>query len=163
MTIEQQPGEGTIAEGNIRYVMLRPDVLMGAARHLGPNREGEFLAALEASAFAHAQASFVAYRDAGRFGSADFLDSAGKVAADLGWGRWRVSTEPDGARSVHVENSPFAHGYGPSARPVCGLITGVLRAIALVGYGQSVAVEEVVCVAQGAKECCFRLALTPKT
>jgi predicted hydrocarbon binding protein len=159
MTIEHRPGEGTIADGNIRYVLMRPDVLMGAARHLGPNREGEFLAALEASAFAHAQASFAAYRDAERFGRADFLASTGKVAAELGWGRWRVSAEPDGTRSVYVDNSPFAAGFGASSRPVCGPITGVLRAIALVGYGQNVAVEEVACSAQGAKECCFRLAL----
>ena len=155
--MEHSELEGTIFDEDIRYVLMRPDVLMGAARQLGNGRENEFLAALEESAYNNAQASFATYRDNDRFGREDFLTSACRVANRLGWGRWNHSEKPDGTRIVQVANSPFAEGYGPSEQPVCSPIKGVLRAIALIGYGKSVTVQETACVAQGAARCSFHL------
>lgn len=154
--MEHRPEEGQIVDGNVRYVLMRPDVLMGVSRHLGHGGEHDFLAALETSAFVHAQASFAAYRDDERFGRADFLASTCRVAGSLGWGVWSLTAEASGARIVRVDNSPFAAGYGAASRPVCSPITGVLRAIALVGYGHDVVVEELECAAQGANQCLFR-------
>jgi len=154
MGLVQQPDAGVIVDGKIRYVLMRPDVLMGVARHL-PHSD-EFFAALEASAFAHAQASFSAYRVSDRFGGEDFLAATCEVAGTLGWGRWRVVDGP-GEKAIEVANSPFAEGHGPSARPVCAPIAGVLRAVALVGYDVEVTVKEQLCAAEGHARCCFRL------
>jgi predicted hydrocarbon binding protein len=158
MKLEHRPGEGAIVDGSIRYMLIRPDVLMGVAHHLGQGREHEFLAALEASAFANAQASFAAYRDRQQFGREDFLASTCGVANTLGWGSWSLTEEADGVRVIRVNDSPFAAGYGSSPRAVCAPIKGVLRACAVVGYGKDVEVEETECVAQGNKQCCFRIA-----
>ncbi len=154
--MEHCPAEGAIFDGNIRYVMIRPDVLMGTARQLGQGG-ADFLAALEESAFQNAQASFATYRESDRFGEEDFLASACGVANKLGWGLWSASEELNGTRVVRVDNSPFAEGYGTSGHPVCAPIKGVLRAIALIGYGQSAIVQETACVAQGAQQCSFHL------
>lgn len=157
MAIQHKTADGEIRDGDIRYVLMRPDVLMGVGRHLGGQGGDDFFAALEASAFQHAQASFSAYRQSARFGREDFLASTCLVAGELGWGRWRLFKEADRARIVQVDNSPFAVGHGPSSRPVCSPISGVLRAAAAVGYGEDVRVEEFQCAAQGAAHCCFRL------
>src|ERR1700730_14946887 len=98
IVIEHRPAEGAIFDGTIRYVLIRPDVLMGAARQLGNTGEGVFLAVLAESAFENAQASFAAYLDGDRFGNEDFLASACGVANKLGWGLWSQSEERDGTR-----------------------------------------------------------------
>jgi uncharacterized protein len=157
MPIVQNLQQGEILDGDIRYVLMRPDVLMGVAGRLSTHGGGDFFAALEASAFAHAQASFSAYRDSASFGAKDFLESSCDIGASLGWGLWTVEPEVSGTRIVHVTNSPFAYGHGPADRPVCSPITGVLRAITLVGYGEEMAVEETACAAQGAARCRFRM------
>ena len=157
MKLDHRPGDGAIVDGAIRYMLIRPDVLMGVAHHLGQGREHEFLAALEASAFANAQASFAAYKDRKQFGQEDFLASTCGVANTLGWGSWSLTEEADGVRAIRVSHSPFAAGFGPSPRAVCAPIKGVLRASALVGYGKDVQVDETECAAQGHKQCCFRI------
>jgi uncharacterized protein len=145
---------GTIMDGGIRYVVLRADVLMGVARELGGSKPIDFVAALEESAFKQSRDSFEEYAAQGRFGTADFLSSASQIAGALGWGAWSVSDTESSARRVEVRDSPFAAGYGASAHPVCGAICGVLRAIALVGYGRPARVEEVHCAAQGTGDVC---------
>jgi len=157
MKLEHRPDDGAIVDGTIRYMLIRPDVLMGGAHHLGQGREHEYLAAIEASAYANAQASFAAYRERQLSGEEDLLATACRMANMLGWGSWSLTEETDGIRVVRVSNSPFAAGYGPSSRAVCTPIKGVLRASALVGYGRDMGVEEIECVAQGHAQCCFRI------
>lgn len=159
MAITHDLKRGEVIDGDIRYVLMRPDVLMGVTHLAGHN--ADFLGALEASAFRNSQASFSAYGESGRFAARDFLKSSAAMAAMLGWGVWSTRVGADGAWMVEVLNSPFAAGHGPSNRPVCSPITGVLRAIALVGYGQETTVTETECVAQGAPCCRFRFRLPP--
>ena len=63
-----------------------------------------------------------------------------------------------GARAelaVSVRHSPVALAYGPSARPVCHLIRGVLESLVAAALGQSLEVLETSCVAMGAPACRF--------
>lgn len=153
--IIHDPTAGEFTDGNIRYLMMRADVLMGGAREMPEGRAVEYLRALEQSAFRHAHDSFVQYRDSGRF-QGDFLTGATGVSVTLGWGVWAVSDLGYGNHRVTVRNSPFAKGYGASPHPVCGPICGVLRAMVLVGYARQVQVTEQVCIAQGSSsECVF--------
>jgi uncharacterized protein len=156
MSVVSDPSRGVIADGDIRYVLIRADVLMGIAREL-TGKGGDFLAAFEASAFRNARDSFARYREEGRFAAGDFLQRCGEVAASLGWGRWKVSDHGAEGRSVVVEDSPFALGFGHAEAPVCAPISGVLQAMALVGYGVAVQVQEISCAAQGAQRCHFVL------
>ena len=153
---------GKITDGPIRYLMLRADVLMGVARELGDEHATTFVDALERAAFRQSRESFEQYAVQGRFGTDDFLVSSSQVAARLGWGTWSVRELDAQTRQVEVRDSPFAAGAGRSSYPVCGAIRGVLRAIALVGYGQEVEVREVSCAAQGKDPVCrFHIGLSP--
>jgi hypothetical protein len=151
-----QPGE--ISSGGIRYLLMRPDVLMGVARELPPDVPPDvFLNALEKSAFVNGMRSFERYRDEGRFEGSDALTSTCNIAASLGWGEWTVQEQPEGTRLVVVRNSPFAAGFGASTRPVCAPIAGILKALMLVFHGPAGQVEETACCSQGADVCRFRL------
>ena len=80
------------------------------------------------------------------------------MAARLGWGAWQVGKPGERGRWVEVRNSPFAAGHGPAGYPVCAAIRGVLRAIALVGYGEDSQVSELECAAQtGGPVCRFHI------
>lgn len=157
MAFEWNEAAGELAEGGIRYLLIRPDVLMGVTRELPPDGARDFLSALERSAFRRAQASFLKYVDTERFAAEDLLAGTFRVAATLGWGIWTQQRPEQGLRMIHVNNSPFALGHGPSNDPVCAAITGVLRAVTLIAFGVESQVVEIACAAQGAAECLFRI------
>jgi hypothetical protein len=155
MAATLDPMAGRITEDGIRYVMMRPDVLMGVAHDLSAENAALFFKALESSAFRHAQASFSQYQSRRTGLPADEIAGWFAIAAHLGWGRWS-STPGDGhCREIVVHDSPFAAGHGPSPVPVCGAITGVLKAMMLVAGGEVVDVREVACAAQGSPACRF--------
>jgi predicted hydrocarbon binding protein len=149
-----QPGE--ISQGGIRYVLMRPDVLMGVAREMGHIAPEVFLNALKRSAFVNGIRSFERYRDEGRFDGADALERTCNIAASLGWGEWVLHGQNAGIRLIEVRNSPFAAGYGASKFPVCAPIVGILEALTAIFYSAG-HVEETACCSQGADTCRFRL------
>lgn len=147
-----QPDLGVISDSDVRYVMMRPDVLMNAARALGAVEA--FVAALDESAYANARASFESYVERGMMTRQDCLARTASLAGQLGWGQWTIA--PDESE-VQVRDSPFASGFGTGDIPVCGPISGVLRALLFVLFGEQARVREVACAAQGAECCRFAL------
>ncbi len=146
---------GEITQGDVRYVMLRPDVFMGIGRYL--SSMPAFVAAMEESAFQNARDSFDRYKALGMFNGQDALLQSCEIAARLGWGVWRPHEEQQGEIVLHVENSPFAAGAGISDTPVCGSIVGILRAIYMAVHDERVHVVETSCGAQGHDYCSFQV------
>jgi predicted hydrocarbon binding protein len=146
--------DGAVHDGPRRYLLMRPDVLMGMLRRLPEPVRAQALAAFADSVTDHGVDSIRAYfRQVGEDPSA-LLSTTVAAAADLGWGAWRF--EPGRARlGLVVEASPFAAGHGPAAGPVCAPIAGMLRAVASVAVGIEVDVTETACVACGAPRCEF--------
>jgi len=149
--------DGSISDNGIRYVLIRPDVLMGIAHELPSPDAARSLTALQASAFRRSRASFEQYRKEGRFNDSDLLAASLPMATYLGWGVWTFARTDSQSRVIEVRNSPFAAGYGASKTPVCAPIAGVLGAMALVASGTTVHVEELECSAQGFEVCRFRV------
>lgn len=139
---------GAIVELGVRYLMMRPDVLMEVAHELAPRESRLFLQALEQSAFRNAQASFHQYRVQDSLAAERLLAKPFEMAAHLGWGSWTISPVRQAPCEVEVRNSPFAAGFGQSSIPVCSPIKGVLKAMMFVAYGASVEVREVTCAAR---------------
>lgn len=146
--------DGAIHDGPRRYLMIRPDVLMGVLRRLPVDERARAVEAFADSVAEHGVDSIRAYfRQVGEDPSA-LLASTVRAAADLGWGAWRFETG-SGRLALAVDGSPFAQGFGPSDEPVCAPIRGMLRAVAGVGAGVGADVREVRCVACGAPRCEF--------
>lgn len=148
------PARGEIRDETRRYMMMRPEALMGLFRRLeGPGRDAAF-AALAASIVEMGGDSARAYRAHGGGDPARLLDTVAATAPDLGWGLWRFDPTTDGLR-LEVTNSPFAVGHGPSDRPVCSAIAGMMTAVSRLVIGETAFAEEVACASCGAPSCRF--------
>jgi predicted hydrocarbon binding protein len=154
MSVDPDPATGQIVTDGIRYMMIRPDVLMGVACELRGVSIQTFLEALERSAFRHVQASFAQYQAKQPRTGLDFIERVCEGAAQLGWGTWSALPNRDGSVTVEVHSSPFAAGFGSSQQPVCAAITGILRAAAVEAQGGLSPVTELVCAAQGRESVC---------
>lgn len=150
-------GSGEIRDGEVRYLLIRPDTLMGMFAALAPAARAEALAALARSTATHGAKSARRYQSLGAADAAALLATIERTAPLLGWGVWRIGRDADGGLELEVRNSPFAAGYGPGATaPVCAPIAGMLQAVAELIGGRPAQVEETACVAMGAPVCCFR-------
>lgn len=148
---------GALRDGAIRYLMMRPDVLMGLFARLDPPTRRVALEALGASVTEFGGRSVAAYRDAGADDPEAMMDTIVTTSAALGWGRWRFTPQPDGAVEVEVENSPFAEGLSASGAvdvPCCAPIAGMLTAIAPLIVGGGAAAHEVDCAAVTGGDTC---------
>lgn len=143
---------GTIHDGDRRYLMLRPDVLMGMFRNLPADARAAALTALAASARENGGKSVSAYRQSG--GQTLLVQTMVDGAAAFGWGRWQVTGAAHEV-SLEVADSPFAAGFGPSDTPVCAPIAGIFHSLARTLLERNVTVTEVRCAAQHGGSCRF--------
>lgn len=157
--LRRMPETGEMRDGSIRYLMMRPDALMGLFARLPAEMRGPAFAALAGSVAEHGGRSVKAYRESGAADADTLMRTMVDTSADLGWGRWRFVPRPDGAGyDVTVSNSPFADGAGTSDQPVCAPIVGILTALAPLLAGEGAGVRECTCAAMtGAGTCQFRI------
>ena len=151
LTLDQQAGAWF--DQTRRYMLIRPEALMGIFRPLPAANRAEALAALENSIFEQGTDSARAYRAIGGTGAA-LLDVIAAAAPQLGWGVWSFEPQTSVVR-LSVRNSPFAIGFGPSDTPVCAAITGMLRAVAGLVLDRPVVAREEHCAAMGGDICRF--------
>ena len=145
---------GEYRDGAIRYMMIRPDALMGLIAELPEAWRGEALAAFARAIERFGGRSARTYQASGS-GKADaLLATIAATAPDLGWGVWELGRDAEGL-ALSVRNSPFAAGAGDSTRPVCAPISGMLAAVGGLVLGGAVTVAETECAATGAACCRF--------
>jgi hypothetical protein len=147
---------GQVVDGAIRYMLIRPDALMGAIMRLSPDAQAEMLAALHASVLDFGGRSAGTYN---KTATRPLVDVVAQTAPDLGWGMWTVSHH-EGATCVTVEDSPFAASVTSAAQPVCTAMTGMLSAVGTIMAGAPVTAVETRCAAQyGGTACHFAIPL----
>lgn len=149
--LQWQPA-GSIFDGPRRYLMMRPDVLMGAVVGLDPLARLNWLQAWSASTARHGDASLKAYAEHHPDDPQGLCDTVVQAAADLGWGRWHCHRHSDRI-VLHVEDSPFAAGWHAAAseacaHAVCAPIQGMFSALARRLMPGALEVEECRCGAQ---------------
>lgn len=146
---------GEWLDGPRRYLMLRPDTLMGLFLALAPDARLQALQALDGAVYRQGSGSARAYLTQGGGDLPALLATMEATAPQLGWGVWRFQPGPDALR-LEVRNSPFAHGYGASDQPVCHAIAGMLRGVAEMWFGRPCEAHELRCEARGAEVCAFK-------
>jgi uncharacterized protein len=156
---------GEYRDGDIRYMMIRPDALMGMIAELPEDARPQALEAFARSIRSFGGRSARSYQAAGAADAAALLEVIQQTAPQLGWGRWRLERTADGL-VLAVENSPFAAAMAHSPYPVCAPIRGMLTAIGEMVMDEAVVVDETECAATGASCCRFsvsRAARPPAT
>ena len=148
--------QGEYRDGDIRYMMIRPDALMGMIAELREDMRPLALEAFARAIHRFGGRSASVYQAAGAADSAALLDVIQQTAPQLGWGRWRLEQTADGL-VLTVQNSPFATARSPY--PVCAPIRGMLTAVGEMVMGEAVVVAETACAATGAACCRFSVSL----
>ena len=149
-------GRGALHDGPRRYLMMRPDVLMGAVAAMDAPAREAWLQAWGDSTARHGGASLKAYAEAVAFDASALMAATVQAAADLGWGAWRLVHVGDELH-LTVTGSPFVDGWraassDPAHAPVCAPIRGMLQALAThVLPAGPVAVLEMDCAATQAQ------------
>lgn len=155
LTLEAE--SGTLSQLGIRYVLMRPDVIMGALNHL--ESPATVVEAMKKSAFENARGSFSRYIETGFSDGVDPIEHACRMAGQLGWGEWRVTRRAAASYAVSVSNSPFIAGVEVRDVKLCGWIAGVLKAAAAASFGEHVEADEIGCACMGASHCEFEISL----
>jgi predicted hydrocarbon binding protein len=145
---------GEIRDQSRRYMLIRPDALMGVFRRLPEPSRTEALQALADSIFEQGSDSARAYRAHHGADGEALAHLVADTAPQLGWGLWRFEIA-DGRVGLTVANSPFAAGYGRADEPVCHPVVGMLRAVSTLVFGREGEAREAECAACGADACRF--------
>ncbi len=151
----RDPERGELRDGEARYLLVRQDSLMGLFRRLPLPARREALAAFAAAVSEAGGRSAARYSAAAQGQAAPLLNVFAETAAQLGWGVWTFTQPAAGELCLHVANSPFAAGFGPSDRPVCAAIAGMASTIASAIFDRAATAEETCCAAAGATYCHF--------
>ena len=139
-------GRGGLTLGGARYLLIRPETLVGLQK------------VVEAALGDRAAACLAAGGRTGGARAAASLDGAAqervnrllRIGGEIGWGEFALERLTTTELAVSVSHSPFAEAYGPSGDPVCHLTRGVLESLAASIFGGSRTVVETACVATGA-------------
>ena len=144
-------GRGGLVLGGSRYLLVRPETLVGLQK------------AVEGALGERAAACIAAGGRAGGARAAAALDGTAeervgrllRMGGEIGWGEFALERLTATELAVSVRRSPVAEAYGPSAAPVCHLIRGVLESLAATTFGRPSTVVETACIAMGAPVCRF--------
>ena len=146
---------GEIRDEDRRYLLMRPDVLMGMLHGLDADTQRQVLASLMASTQRHGGASIRAYAIHAQ--GPTLMEGVARASASLGWGLWQIDQRGDGDDStlvLRVTNSPFAAGHGACNHPVCAPIAGILAALATTVLGKPAEARELRCAAMPRQDGC---------
>ena len=148
--------DGSIDAGDIRYLIIRADSLMGLFSRLDEDQRRAALEAFGQSVAEHGRKSMLAeMRRLNVDGEGFFRYLATAGPSQLGWGHWHYTRPGANRIEVEVDNSPFVHGIGAAAHPICAPIAGMLTAIGGLVFDGSADVREEACAAMGNAACKF--------
>lgn len=156
--ISWKPADGALYQSDIRYVLMRPDVVMGTIKHVAS--PADLIEAMRNSAFEHAINSFNSYRETGAVENSDPVEHCCIMAGQLGWGRWEIVDKLSDGYVIDATNSPFAIPLKGVDLVMCGWITGILQAITTAHGYPNAHVDETACAAQGNESCRFTILLS---
>ena len=156
--LENHDTVGELRDGDVRYMMIRPDALMGMFKRLPEDERRHALKALAESLIEAGVNSSKRYQALGANTSEKLLKTIVATAGQLGWGSFDFDAEfaKQGKMSLSVANSPFVAGFGRCTHPVCAPIVGMFTSISGLVLGKRTEVQEVSCASvTGTAHCLF--------
>lgn len=159
--LEWDSNRGALTFKGVRYLLIRPETLVGYQKEL----EAEL--GLEAAARIlfeggriGGRASGLKYKDAFGLGDREAVEYMCKMGGEIGWGHFQLRKwAPEGGYfEVQVVASPFAEAYGGQAESgVCHFTRGVLSGLGEGLFGTQTRGREVECLGQGDQACSFEV------
>ncbi|HAG71883.1 MAG TPA: hypothetical protein DCL66_06725 [Gammaproteobacteria bacterium] len=154
--------DGAINAGDVRYVLVRADGLMGCFKSNWNSTSLMMYKEIENSFFRFGRKSTQQYAKSLGGDPKELLLKIEGMAPQLGWGNWRLALDSNELKlTLTVKNSPFSAGYGQADFAVCAPISGMLRGVAEEIFKQTAISSEHRCAAMGADVCKFEAVIEP--
>jgi len=145
---EMQSEGGRLSWRGIRYMLVRPETLIGLQRAV-KNDEAVAAGGFEGEKRTSAKLSETMK---GRH----VAEAMASMGGDLGWGSFRLEKFDANGFEMCVDACAFAEAFGKSSAPVCHYLRGVMAGLGTTLMGKATAVEKE-CAAAGGKTCRFEV------
>jgi len=153
------PEKGGLFYQEVRYLLVRPETLVAFQKEAEKEIGEKASNILYQSGFHGGTLSSKKYRDVFGLSNEEIIRFMMEMGPQIGWGRFELERFDGNHRilMVRVYHSPFAEGYGPSSKPVCHMIRGVLGGMASSVFGKEIESKEISCLAKGDGYCRFEI------
>ncbi len=161
-SFEYDPERGSLALQSARFVLMPPALLMEIQKNLEGEHGREAAAFFIEAGVGEGTALAGRFRDIFGYPAGQVLSSVAFMLSESGWGHFTVEMMNLEGRELvfKVVESPFAEVYGPSIQPVCHIVLGLLRGVALAIFDAETTGMEVQCAAKG--DTCCRFVVSAK-
>jgi predicted hydrocarbon binding protein len=149
--------EGAIFFKGVRYLLIRPETLVGFQKGLEERFGKEAQELLYRGGFAGGHLSTKKYKETFGYGDDEIVQFMMTMGGQIGWGKFQLVEFDTQAKKLilTVKSSPFAVAYGKSAGPVCHITLGVMAGMGQTLFGETIAAAESHCMAKGDDFCRF--------
>lgn len=157
--LNHNPGEGALRYKGIRYLLIRPETLIGLQKAVERETGTPQFDALYEGGFAGGFLSSKNYQEMHGYTDREVLDFMTSMGGEIGWGRFQVEQYDPEAEilEISVASSPFAEAYGEAEHPVCHLLRGIVAGIGSALLKTECGAIETACSAMGDDKCRFIL------
>ncbi|MBU1626204.1 hypothetical protein KKB18_02450 [bacterium] len=157
--LEYSEDKGLLTFKGIRYLILRPETIMGMYERLREKYGSDVDLHFFQGGFEGGRLSSEKYRDNFGLNEKDLIDFMLKTGGEIGWGKFELAHFDKKKRilDIRVSNSAFVTKDKRTEFPVCHFTLGVMSGMASVLFGSEVSSEEVECVSKGDKSCYFSI------
>lgn len=161
MTFE--PERGALSLQTARYVVLSPSILMELQKSVESHLPEEAAALISETASVEGANLASRYRDVFAYTPEQVLDGVAFLLSESGWGSLAPEMMNLEGRELVFKlfDSPFAEVYGPTTRPVCHIVLGMLQGVGMTLFECEVDGMEVQCLAKGDGACRFVVSARP--
>ncbi len=151
--------KGGLFYNEVRYLLIRPETLAAFQKGIEQEMGERASQILFESGFQGGSLSSKRYREAFGLSDEEIVRFMMEMGSQIGWGRFEL-VRFDSAKKhcvVKVYHSPFAEAYGPSPKPICHMIRGVLGGMGSLVFEKVIESKESSCLAKGDECCRFEL------
>jgi predicted hydrocarbon binding protein len=158
-TVEFDPGSGALHLGGVRYLLIRPETIIGFQKKveeaIGREPAGRLF---YRGGYEGGSRSARKLMEENGLGPGQTLEAMCAMGTQIGWGSFDLihCSESSQNFEVAVVSSPWAQAYSTSSSPVCHLVAGVFGGVASVIFDRRPAVVETACAAAGSDRCVIK-------
>mgnify|MGYP001824579081 FL=1 len=151
------PASGVLTYRDIRYVVIRPETIVGFQKTIEKHSWKGAQDALFQGGYQGGYLSAKKFKELQNLSDSETINFMMTMGAEIGWGHFQlIDYDFENYKlQIKVENSAFAEAYGESTEGVCHLINGVLSGLATVLFGRNCMGSDIVCLAKGDQHCVF--------
>ncbi|MBW2483689.1 MAG: hypothetical protein JRF38_27165 [Deltaproteobacteria bacterium] len=153
------PADGKLTYRDIRYVIIRPETIVGFQKAIEQHSRKSARDALFQGGYQGGYLSAQKFKEMQNLSDTQTINFMMTMGAEIGWGHFELIEYDFESHNlqIRVNHSAFAEAYGDATEGVCHLINGVLSGLATVLFRRNCKGSETRCLAKGDTHCLFHI------